>query len=725
MSVINVGEAKCFDETAAKHIRNEIIERHGTLDRFTTVLKLRLILKPLSFDGDITALLGRTTDTFDFASLRTWAADATGSRVMCVTALSGEGKSTLSAALTRLTADGDSLICATTPLAALTEQTQTSMCETRAWLHAWHFCKHSDARRQDAVMVAKSLAYQLGLRFKTIADALLMLDTKAVANLQRAAEALELLVLQPLKAMREADGATMPVFLFDALDEAEPAGCITALSNPLIGIVTALHTAGCLVVTTTRPKPSHIVDALRRRWSDASFSNTTPGSFLQPAKVADGVLSKDWRDLYAKISGRKVFCTVAAALLKQNPVAAAPDSLAAAYAAIFEHGWPKDAGQGAEVKRLLEILMAAREPPSVAALEQLGVRGALSLLPGWTVLFTERDFHVYSIHKSLAEWLKGGIQDEDSDPSHERFVVDVRAGDRALAAHCSQLVKVGRDLSASVDGYALRYIIQHLTAAHEWEKLGVVLMDFDFWTHAFNAGSLEFALLEDVAEAKADMVGVEETSMVTDAHAKVADCLRWLLAEGRFMRQDPLATLQRALAAPSSSCVTAAAQAFHRQPALALVNAPSQWPLDSMTVDCGASVTGVCFSPDGLLMLAAAGKDVQIRKAATGQLVTTLQGHTKDVNCCAWSADNTLLASGSMVCETTFLYLSFCANTAMLHLRPNLIEPLCAVRVFAGRHGHHLGRRDWSTQLHPERALQLRMGLLLLAGRRQRAQRER
>ena len=82
-----------------------------------------------------------------------------------------------------------------------------------------------------------------------------------------------------------------------------------ALSNPLIGIVTALHTAGCLDVTTTRPKPSHIVE-LQRRWSDASFSDTAPGDFLLPAEVADGVLSKDWRDLYAKISGRKVFCIV-------------------------------------------------------------------------------------------------------------------------------------------------------------------------------------------------------------------------------------------------------------------------------------------------------------------------------------------------------------------------------------------------------------------------------
>ena len=32
--------------------------------------------------------------------------------------------------------------------------------EAPPWLAAWHFFKHSDARRQDGVLVAKSLAYQ-------------------------------------------------------------------------------------------------------------------------------------------------------------------------------------------------------------------------------------------------------------------------------------------------------------------------------------------------------------------------------------------------------------------------------------------------------------------------------------------------------------------------------------------------------------------------------------
>ena len=37
--------------------------------------------------------------------------------------------------------------------------------EKAAVVHAFHFCKHSDARRQDPVLIAKSLAYQLAMRF--------------------------------------------------------------------------------------------------------------------------------------------------------------------------------------------------------------------------------------------------------------------------------------------------------------------------------------------------------------------------------------------------------------------------------------------------------------------------------------------------------------------------------------------------------------------------------
>jgi len=227
-----------------------------------------------------------------------------------------------------------------------------------SWLHAWHFFKHSDARRQDGVLIAKSLAYQLARRFPEVAKELLALDASAVAGLQRPDEALEMLVLQLLKAL---PAGTRPVFLFDALDEADPPGANTALANRAVRCITALHAAGALVVVTTRPKPPHIVAALKGRWGDA-FSESTPSQYLRAGTAAAGDVSEAWRARLTEKASSKIFCMAAGALLAADKAAAPPASLAAAYEAIFSRS--TGVLDNMKVKALLQLLMAACEPPS-------------------------------------------------------------------------------------------------------------------------------------------------------------------------------------------------------------------------------------------------------------------------------------------------------------------------------------------------------------------------
>lgn len=386
-----------------------------------------------------------------------------------------------------------------------------------------------------------------------------------------------------------------------------------------------------------------------------------------------------------------------------------------------------------------QVLLAACEPPSIAALELLGVRGHLTDLPGWGTLFHESDFHVQMLHKSLAEFLRGeslasvGACDGPAatggggggggggagSRAPAALVVDVRSGHRLWAAHCARLALGQRDLSAPPDAYALRYAIRHLAAAHALAdgaegagtplatpatplpELDSALLDFDFWEHVFSqGGALEFQLTEDVAAAAGGGGSLR---------AVARDVLRWLLSEGRFMRRDPSAVLQRALAAPRTSAVRAAAIAFHRRPELALVNPPANWPPEVLAIPCGFA-SWVCFSPDGSHLLIATG-DVaqarwaphwvatpaecplpactqcwacsgpvsralklthspadrpahcraacsplfssplrrQIRLAAMGQLLATLKGHAQGVSCCAWSRDGLLLATSGWV----------------------------------------------------------------------------
>lgn len=392
LGLIDVSKAGCFDAAARQLIVREIERQHGSLDAFTIFLKLRLLLMPLTYERDVEALLARSRDSFRFPLLRAGLSElhpAPG--VLCVAAGSGEGKSTLSAALTRFAAaEGGA-----------------------PFLAAWHFCKAEDARRQDSAEVSRSLACQLARRFPQFAAALLALPAARVRAVQRADEAVELLVAAPLRALPPEQRKGV-VILFDALDEAQPhggGGGGGTLQNEVLRIVAAVQQAGAAVVCTTRPEPN-ILAALRGRLPPGAFLLRSPADYLITAEAAATTTSGQSKPLPEKLraalaahAGNKVFCVVAQALFEAHGDKdgfCAPSSLPDAYEATFELGWPpKDSANEKAVRRLLEVLLAAREPPSVAALELLGVRQALPLLPGFGTLFQLHSFHCFFLHKCV------------------------------------------------------------------------------------------------------------------------------------------------------------------------------------------------------------------------------------------------------------------------------------------------------------------------------------
>lgn len=162
---IDADRAGCFSDTDRQLILRHILAAHGTVAQFNTYLRLRLLLRPLSYEGDIRTLLGRTTDAFDFRPLRAEltqaAANAGGSALACVCARSGQGKSTLAAALTQFApapddddpGDNGTVAQGQGPSAAATQSGGGgggggAALPRPPWVHAWHFCKHNDARRQ-------------------------------------------------------------------------------------------------------------------------------------------------------------------------------------------------------------------------------------------------------------------------------------------------------------------------------------------------------------------------------------------------------------------------------------------------------------------------------------------------------------------------------------------------------------------------------------------------
>ena len=87
-------------------IQASITRKFGSLDQFTTELRLRLLLRPMSYAADLQALRNRGGDPeqYSFEEVRQHV-EAPG-QVACVVGGPGEGKSTLAAMMSPTESDG-------------------------------------------------------------------------------------------------------------------------------------------------------------------------------------------------------------------------------------------------------------------------------------------------------------------------------------------------------------------------------------------------------------------------------------------------------------------------------------------------------------------------------------------------------------------------------------------------------------------------------------------
>lgn len=142
------------------------------------------------------------------------------------------------------------------------------------------------------------------------------------------------------------------------------------------------------------------------------------------------------------------------------------------YGSVFEASYRKYGGpeQAALAADLLAVLMAAREPLSVSFLQQLGVGSAVPLLPGYPRLFFLDEHHLYTVHKSLGDWLL--------DPAlSRRWAVDVRRGHERIGEHLASTWRsssgsggggaggAAAGMTTSTLSYTLKYAIEHLVEA--------------------------------------------------------------------------------------------------------------------------------------------------------------------------------------------------------------------------------------------------------------------
>ncbi|GLI70609.1 hypothetical protein VaNZ11_015539, partial [Volvox africanus] len=283
-----------------------------------------------------------------------------------------------------------------------------------------------------------------------------------------------------------------------------------------------------------------------------------------------------------------------------------PNGLNAAYRQIFIGCFQKLAPQShAQVMKLLQVLIAAREPLTRNQLQKLQLVSSardLRNLPGWGVLFFEREYMVFHMHKSLFEFLsnkkEAGPFYVDAQRGHKLIAIqlfkEIMMAPAATAVSSAASVLTGMTaegvdpLAASaVSQYTLRYAVTHLALADMLEELSQLLLNFDFWETIFEKG-LGLEVLSDLIhirgwELPKDMTVVVD--VVAASSTVVSHVIRWLQRDGLMLKQYPNAVLQLATDTPVNSLVSKAALNYHRRPHAFLINKDAGWPSNLMTLE--------------------------------------------------------------------------------------------------------------------------------------------
>ena len=380
-------------------ILSNIVDHHGSTAAFNASLKLQLLLVPTSYKVDMDQLTRRSEGTtWDFHAATEWLtnnhneADASTPRCLCVLGPAGTGKSTVSAALLR---------------EVLGRPVEAQPGEWQGPVTAAHFLKHSDASRQEPLIILQSLAFQIARRVPAAQEKLFsLLDSGELTRSQLQSDAETAFKLLFLDALVPACEGELVVILIDALDEGDPAEqqradfdkskhSVTPVGNKALRLLISLLAKlprNFVFICTTRP------DAVLGD-IEAILNRTFPGDggggvlFLEPGALRQATAHSST----GAQEGNLVLATVVqecdlspSDFLPDGDTAASLEDLYAAYEAIF-----RDSPHNEGVVEVLEVLLAAQEPLSLAVLERMGLKQHLEELSGWGCLFFTSDHRVY------------------------------------------------------------------------------------------------------------------------------------------------------------------------------------------------------------------------------------------------------------------------------------------------------------------------------------------
>lgn len=432
-----------------------------------------------------------------FDEIDAWRTSTHHERALLITGDPGTGKSAIVAELVHRNPNGQVIAY------------HCCQSDTPATLEPWRFV------RSIAAMIASRVPeYATQLSEPSIQE---MLSEESCR--QDPAGTLERAVLAPLETL-PAPSEGVRYVLVDALDEALTLGRGLTIVQLLASRLNRLP--GWLrIVATTRKEPEVInrLRGLRAEELDAQDPRNQEdiGAFLRQrlrtpnltaALAHTGYTENEvFEALFQKSEGNFLYVRQALDGLESGTYAvkdldALPEGLSGLYDAFFRRQFGEDGEQYAGPKRILEVLVAAREPltlDELAQATQLHPRRELPTLLNRLSAFVparpNSAGHITyaAFHKSLTDWL--------TDPNLWGTVFSIlpEEGHQRLAAWGQkEWAQGGKTLSP----YHLRHHLRHLIETESWDNVEAVLASLSYLERRNEAGQL-FELVRDFDAAVA------------------------------------------------------------------------------------------------------------------------------------------------------------------------------------------------------------------------------
>ena len=477
--------------------------------------------------------------------IEAWRTDPAGGRVFWLTGGPGTGKSAVAA---RLAHSG------------------------RARVMAVHFCRHDRPDRRDAAQVIRSIAFQMSTRLGDYRSILLALQRSGEdLNGRSALELFDLLIANPLRY--ELGGGRSAsdkhLIVLDALDETLDASGrsdllylvsqevsklpdwvgLVVTSRPEPAIQRKLKAHGLHAIASDDPRNMADLKSFAQRWlRSLGLSGRQHGLTLRSVLEAAAGNFLYLRQLEQSVA-RGV---IEVAMLGERDLL--PAGLPGLYAYWFERRFVDLPTYQAQVRPLMELMLASREPlPLGLATKVLDWDDyqRLGVLDQLGSLCVAGDDHLVFFHKSLRDWIG------DAQAAGSSWFASERAGHVRLAGALLATLEPVQALDASITAYGLRHLPEHLKRAGQGEALARALTDFSFAMRRADGGALEHAL-QDYRTVRSDAGSAEPLKAWADCLLGGAHLLR------RATPQWPASRilLQLALEHADSSAITQAAQAW-------------------------------------------------------------------------------------------------------------------------------------------------------------------